>query len=105
MPQRSMIESSHQTWKVNAAMAALVLAGIGAVVSFAGPRQARLGADLVLFCSGFMSMGFVRSVRCPKCRKSLGWWAFRHSRLDRWREDLESLTSCPLCGFRDADVP
>ncbi len=69
-------------------------------------RAAR--GDLPLFfvvlAFGIVGVAAEWSIRCPKCRRSLGWWAYSTGSPTKARAMLVNATECPYCGYAGTEA-
>lgn len=93
----NLIRSSGQEWKLTATVVALVLTGAATLFQYLGPRTTMVLGGLLILLTGFASLLLVASVRCPRCRKSLGWWAMKTQSPGSWYSVLAGLDECPCC--------
>jgi Zn ribbon nucleic-acid-binding protein len=82
----------------------MLVAAIGSVVQFLGPAELKGPVIAVAIVSGVVGILFLLAVRCPRCARSLGAWAFRTGSLTTWHEALVEAAECPHCGHRAGDA-
>ena len=95
----SLVARSGQSWKVAVGIWTLVVGGFAVGIELLGPPEFRTAASVLVLVLAFLGFGVLWSVRCPKCRRSLGFAAFEKGRLMTWHEDLAFMTACPRCGY------
>jgi hypothetical protein len=97
-----LVAGSRQAWKVTLGLGALVVAAVASVLQLVGPGHLKDLAIAAAVASGALGIAALVSVRCPRCRRSLGVWAFRSGSLTTWHEALVEVAACPYCG-REAE--
>lgn len=93
-----LIEASGQGWKLTCAWVTLAFGGVATAIDLLGPPAVSVPASLAVIALGSMALLFLVQIRCPACRRSLGWWALRTQRIGRWQDGLASVERCPRCG-------
>ncbi len=96
---RGFIAATGQGWKSTLGWIALLISGAAAVVQFLGPDETTGYAYWVVIVSGSVGVAAEWSIRCPKCRRSVGWWAYSTGTAANARDMLENAPACPRCGF------
>lgn len=75
----------------------LLAAGLAFAVQVLGPRESRLVAFGFVLATGVVALAMLVSVRCPRCRRSLGVWALKAGGVTTWQDALAGLEVCPYC--------
>jgi DNA-directed RNA polymerase subunit RPC12/RpoP len=99
-----LVAGTGQAWKVTAGIGAMVVAAVGSVVQFLGPGELRGQVIAVAIAAGLAGIAVLLWVRCPRCGRSLGAWAFQTGSLTTWHEALVEASACPYCGHRAGDA-
>jgi Zn ribbon nucleic-acid-binding protein len=99
-----LVAGTGQAWKLTAGIGGLLVAAVASVVQFVGPSELRGQAVAVAIAAGLLGVVVLLSVRCPRCARSLGAWAFRTGSLTTWHEALVEARECPYCGHRASDA-
>jgi hypothetical protein len=100
-----MIVQTRQMWKLWVAAALLLVAlALQAASMFYGeelllPRVGRIWVGPLGFAFGIATLSWtIVSIRCPRCRRSLAYWAISRNAWNRWLPTLLGLKACPICG-------
>jgi hypothetical protein len=99
-----LVAGTGQDWKVKAGVGGMLVAAVASVVQFLGPGELRGQAIAVAIASGLLGILVLLWVKCPRCGRSLGAWAFRTGSLTTWHEALVEAEACPYCGHRAGDA-
>ena len=81
-------------------MLLLVVCAIAAAVQFLGPGESRLFARDVCMVVGLLALVLIWSVRCPSCRRSIGFSSFKTQSPVGWQQALSAVEECPYCRHR-----
>jgi hypothetical protein len=103
--QESFIRSTGQSWKLAVGALLFAVTGVAAAVFHLGPDQTRSSAGTAQAVAGLLAFAAVWWIRCPACRRSVGFWSFKHAMGKFGPADLPSLSRCPYCAFPQSGVP
>lgn len=98
-----LVEATGQAWKVTTGIRGLVIAAFASVAQFFVPAELKTPIVVLAVATGAIGITALVAVRCPRCGRSLGGWAFRTGSLTSWHEALVELRACPHCGLRPPD--
>ncbi len=105
IPRRSFLESTGQQWKLNVALGTLAWGAVAGAVQFFGPRELAVPASGAVLALGTIGLVLLVRIRCPRCRKSLGFWAMRTQSFGKWQDALHTTEACPSCGYVPDSAP
>jgi hypothetical protein len=80
-------------------MALLALAGVASLIQHFGPDGTRSAASMAGVVAGTVACAAIWWIRCPGCRRSVGFWSFKHPLGQFGPADLPSVRQCPYCSF------
>jgi hypothetical protein len=103
-PSVSLLHKTKQRWKLVAVFVLFVIPGLILALLLFVPwnvfEKKRIAIQLLLTGTGVVGLTvFLATLRCPRCRRSLGRWALTNSS-GVFR--LLALQRCPYCGFEEA---
>lgn len=93
----SFVRATGQGWKLTLAWVLFGVAAVAVLLDRLGPRDVALTAGVVSAIVGTLSCVAFWSIRCPSCRRSVGFWTFKQPLRTAGPEALASLRSCPYC--------
>jgi hypothetical protein len=94
----SFTAKTGQGWKVTAGNFSVAATLVAVGVSLFAPRASRFAADLAAIALGAVTITLYASIRCPRCRRSIGWHALRREPIARWYDAIALRADCPGCG-------
>lgn len=95
----SLADVTGQGWKITSGIVCFVITGIATLIEQLGPRETMVAASLVAAAAGVLAVVAIWSVRCRKCRRSLGLWTFSRPMKAHAPEVLPSMPACPYCRY------
>jgi endogenous inhibitor of DNA gyrase (YacG/DUF329 family) len=100
MFKQSIVGKTHQTWKLLAGFAGLM---IGFLLMTIGLHGARADKNVGLVLAGLSlevltTIAACLSVQCPVCGARWLWSALRHQHSSAWLMWLRAQRVCPACG-------
>jgi hypothetical protein len=104
-PQESFIRSTGQSWKLAVGALLFAVTGVAAAVFHLGPDQTRSSAGTAQAVAGLLAFAAIWSIRCPACRRSVGFWSFKGAVGRLGPSDLPSVKRCPYCSFPHSGEP
>ena len=93
----SFIRATGQSWKMAAGVVLFGVAVIAAAVFHLGPDQARSPSRTIEAVAGLLACASVWWIRCPACRRSVGFWSFKQVVGKFGPADLPLVPQCPYC--------
>ncbi|MBK9517385.1 MAG: signal peptidase II [Anaeromyxobacter sp.] len=93
----SFVRATGQGWKLTLAWVLFAATAVAVLLDWLAPRDVALTASLVSAIVGTLSCVAFWSIRCPSCRRSVGFWTFKQPLRTSGPEALASLRSCPYC--------
>lgn len=97
--QESFIRSTGQSWKLVVGALLFAATALAAAVFHLGPDQTRSSAGTAQAVAGLLTFAAIWWIRCPACRRSVGFWSFKHAAGKFGPTDLPAVARCPYCSF------
>jgi hypothetical protein len=104
-PQESFIRATGQRWKLAVGALLFVVIALAAAVYHLGPDQTRSSSRTAEAVAGLLACAAVWWIRCPACRRSVGFWSFKQAVGKFGPTDLPSVSRCPYCSFPQSGEP
>jgi protein-S-isoprenylcysteine O-methyltransferase Ste14 len=101
----SFIRATGQSWKMAAGVVLFAVAVIAAAVFHLGPDQTRSPSRTIEAVAGLLACAAVWWIRCPACRRSVGFWSFKQVVGKFSPADLLSVAQCPYCSPTQRSEP
>ena len=101
--RRSLLARTNQTWKVAVLLCGFV--GVGLAVAMMFRASAQPQQDFTVPALAIIGIGvptfvwLLASMRCPRCRRSLGRHVVSQGSSSDWITRLLFADACPACGF------
>ena len=101
-PNKSFLVKTRQAWRFKSAIMFLFISLLLLVSMF----WCRSSPDnIFLYCangfmfSGLISMCFFWSIKCPSCKKWLGYHIIKTSDVNDWFNVIMTFEHCPVCNY------
>ena len=104
-PQESFIRATGQNWKLAVGALLFAVTGLAAALYHLGPDQTRSSSGTARAVAGLLACAAVWWIRCPACRRSVGFWSFKQAAGKFGPSDLPSVSRCPYCSFPQPGGP
>lgn len=104
-PQESFIRATGQGWKLVVGGLLFAVTGLAAAAFHLGPDQTRSSARTAQAVAGLLAFAAIWWIRCPACRRSVGFWSFKQAVGKFGPTDLPSVSRCPYCSFPQSGGP
>lgn len=95
---KTLLSITNQTWKITISSIGVVVCGC---IMFYGIRVTQTGTFEIYGCLGAICSAIFGclTIRCPKCRLSLVWYAATKQSFNDYEIWLFTAQQCPKCGF------
>lgn len=101
---QSFLGSTGQARKLDVALVSLTMAAVAGIAQFLGPKEWTMPGFAGVLAFGTLGLVLLLRVRCPRCHRSLGFWAMRNHSMGKWQTALQTVGECPYCRYTPGPV-